>query len=202
MPTAGTTTESKIKDGSLLLGGVDFSCQPTNVKVTPPNPPSGSSSDDSTEVLCGNVLASDSGGDNSWRLAFTQIQDFTDPDGLIQYSWDNQGDEVPFTWAPRGAAGPSFAGTVQVWPIELGGDVNKRLTSDAEWTITSGKPARTDVASWQATTPYVLNDYVKLSGGAVLQCTTAGTSDATEPTAPATVGGTVTDGDVVWTRVS
>lgn len=55
--------------------------------------------------------------------------------------------------------------------------------------------------AWQATHAYALNDKVTLSGGAVLNASTPGTSGATAPTPPA-VGGTVTDGSVTWTRIS
>lgn len=57
------------------------------------------------------------------------------------------------------------------------------------------------IPAWAATTAYVVNDEVKLTGGAVLQATVAGTSGSTAPTAPA-VGSTVTDGTVTWTRLS
>ncbi|HEY1177855.1 MAG TPA: hypothetical protein VGF17_16995 [Phytomonospora sp.] len=56
--------------------------------------------------------------------------------------------------------------------------------------------------AWTATTAYALGSKVRLSGGDVLEATTAGTSSSTEPTAPGTVGGTVTDGTVTWTRRS
>lgn len=55
--------------------------------------------------------------------------------------------------------------------------------------------------AWQATTPYVLNDQVTVTGG-VLKCTVAGTSGSTEPVLPGAVGGTVSDGTVTWQRVS
>ncbi len=55
-------------------------------------------------------------------------------------------------------------------------------------------------APWAASTAYSLNDRVSLAGGAILVATTAGTSGSTAPTAPGAVGGTVTDGTVVWTR--
>lgn len=201
---SGITTQSKLKNGSLTLAGIEFGCQPTNVTITPPDPPSGSSSDDSTEVLCGNVLDSDSGGSSSWRLTFTGIQDFEDPDGLINFSWENQGQDVPFNWAPMGTLGPSFSGTVEAWPLALGGDVNKRLTSDAEWTITTGMPTRTEATpppAWAADTAYAVDDRVTLTGGEVLKATVAGTSGSTEPVAPA-VGATVVDGSVTWVRLS
>lgn len=56
--------------------------------------------------------------------------------------------------------------------------------------------------AWSAETAYEVGDLVALSGGETLQATTAGTSGTTEPTAPATVGDTVTDGTVTWERIS
>lgn len=56
-------------------------------------------------------------------------------------------------------------------------------------------------STWAATTSYSLDDYAvpTTSTGLRYKVTTAGTSSGTEPTWPTTVGGTVTDGTVVWT---
>lgn len=62
--------------------------------------------------------------------------------------------------------------------------------------------AATPPPAWEATTAYSLGSFVTLTGGETLEATTAGTSDATEPAAPATVGDTVVDGTVTWTRRS
>lgn len=53
---------------------------------------------------------------------------------------------------------------------------------------------------WAASTAYSLGDFVTLSTGETLEATTAGTSGTAEPVAPSTVGGTVVDGGVTWTR--
>lgn len=55
--------------------------------------------------------------------------------------------------------------------------------------------------TWAQSTAYALGDFIIRTDKA-LECTTAGTSAAsgTGPTAPGAVGGTVTDGTVVWTR--
>ncbi len=54
-------------------------------------------------------------------------------------------------------------------------------------------------SAWQATTAYVVGGFVipGTANGHYYKCTTAGTSDATEPTWP-TDGTTVTDGTVEW----
>jgi hypothetical protein len=55
-------------------------------------------------------------------------------------------------------------------------------------------------AAWAATTVYAIGARVTVSGG-TLEATVAGTSGATVPTNPATVGGTVVDGTVTWKRI-
>jgi hypothetical protein len=53
--------------------------------------------------------------------------------------------------------------------------------------------------AWQATHAYTLGQLVTVTGK-VLKVTTAGTSGSTIPTAPGSVGGTVVDGTVTFTR--
>jgi hypothetical protein len=53
--------------------------------------------------------------------------------------------------------------------------------------------------TWAATTAYAVGVYTVI-GGKVLEATTAGTSGENAPTAPGSVGATVTDGTAVWTR--
>lgn len=56
-------------------------------------------------------------------------------------------------------------------------------------------------SDWAASTAYVRGDYVQptTATGLTYECTTAGTSDASEPTWPTTAGGTVVDNTVTWT---
>jgi len=57
---------------------------------------------------------------------------------------------------------------------------------------------------WEASTAYILGDYVwpTTFNGYRYVCTTAGTSGASEPTWPTTLGDTVNDGSVVWTCIA
>lgn len=66
--------------------------------------------------------------------------------------------------------------------------------------LVAGQEEVATVSAWSATHAYAAGTYATVTGG-VLEVTTAGTSGASAPTAPATVGGTVTDGSVTWTRV-
>jgi len=56
--------------------------------------------------------------------------------------------------------------------------------------------------AWAAATPYTAGQMIVDSAGNVEECTTAGTSGTPQPTWPTALGGTVTDGTVVWTLVA
>jgi hypothetical protein len=126
--------ESKLKTGTLTLGGTgdppvggsEFACQATNVRIVP----SFNDTGDPVETLCGDTLSADTTVD--WALQGTSIQDFDSPEGFIQFSWDNNLTNVPFVWTPNDS-GVSYSGTVQVRALEVGGDVNTRITTDFDW---------------------------------------------------------------------
>lgn len=135
-------TESRLKAGTLEFGAStekqDVSSQLTSATVTPTATDSG----DAVEVLSGDLLGAET--TTAYVLKMTVIQDWTDDTGVVAYSWDHDLEEVAFTWKPAGATGPTLTGTVQVRAIELGGEVNTRLTSDVEWPVI-GVPVRTAV---------------------------------------------------------
>jgi len=124
--------EARLKEGTLTLGGAagvggtEFACQATNVRVTPSHDETG----DEVETLCGDKLAADT--KTTWSLAGTSIQDFDSPDGFVQYSVENNLQVVEYSWQPN-AGTFAVTGTVQVRACEIGGDVNTRLTTDFEW---------------------------------------------------------------------
>lgn len=132
--------EDRVKDGtlSLTIGAmpVDFATQATNIRLTPSTDEEG----DRLEVLSGDTIEPDRV--TSWVMAITAVQDFSDSAGFVAYALDHDGEQATYTWAPQGAAGVSYAGTVTVQAVEIGGDVNARLTTEAEWPCT-GKPVPT-----------------------------------------------------------
>lgn len=78
----------------------------------------------------------------------------------------------------------AIGGSVKVWDSALGA------------VIPGASPT-----AWAASTFYPTDATVTVAGG-TLEATEDGTSGATAPTAPATVGGTVQDGTVLWTRIA
>jgi hypothetical protein len=122
----------KMGPGVFTIGEVgtplDLTAQVISAKVTP-----SVNTEDATMTLSGETLAGDRS--TTWKLAATLIQDLTE-DGMFDYTWANDGDEVPFTFTPSTAAGRTITGTVVVAPLELGGDVGvKKSTTDLEWDI-------------------------------------------------------------------
>jgi hypothetical protein len=134
-----TITESKLKDGVLSLGTtpteLDFSCQVTNARINSTYDDDG----DAQETLCGDVIpAGRKLGGRS--LAGTFIQDWTADAALsiTEYCYDHDLEIVAFTYTPN-VDGPTLSGSLRIEvPAETyGGDVNTRLTSDFEWSLTT-----------------------------------------------------------------
>ena len=71
--------------------------------------------------------------------------------------------------------------------------------SSPQWPVV--RPEDLDATAWAATTAYAKDKFVTLAGGQILKVTTAGTSAATAPIAPA-IGATVVNGTVTFTRFS
>lgn len=119
--------ESKLKSGTLTFDGTAaFATQATNVRLVPSTDAKG----DPLETLSGATL--EPADETKWNLVVEAVQDFTDPTGFVNYALEHAGDVVTYVWKPN-AVGPTYSGTVKVRPVEIGGDVNARLSTDAEW---------------------------------------------------------------------
>jgi hypothetical protein len=120
--------------GTLTLGAapLDVSAQMTQTAVECAETVN---STDAIKVLSGEELAQQDRVTLAWTLTFTALQDLAVA-GLVQYTWDNASDEVPFVFVPSTAEGREVNGTVRIVPLKLGGDVNGgKPTSDASWRI-------------------------------------------------------------------
>lgn len=127
-----TIEESKVRNGTLTLGGEDFSCQPTSVLIASSYNEDG----DPVEVLCGEGLPADTTVDKT--LNITAIQDFDDPDGLMRFLRDNELATVPFGWKANSDGAQVASGQLQCRVGDWGGETNKRITTELELPI-SGK---------------------------------------------------------------
>lgn len=122
--------------GTLSIGGLatakDFTAQVRSCTVTWKK-----DQDDAVPVLSGDEL----GGQVTYTatLEATFIQDLTE-DGLVDFTWDNAGEDMPFTYEPSSTAGRTISGTVTIDPLDVGGDAKaKAPTSDVKWACV-GRP--------------------------------------------------------------
>lgn len=119
-------TESRLKNGTLTLDALPFQTQTHNVTLDPKTDERG----DSLEVLSGDTITPDD--ESTWTLHIEAVQDFDDETGFVAFALDRAGDVVPYSWKPN-ATSPTFTGTVRVRPVAIGGDVNARNSTTAEW---------------------------------------------------------------------
>lgn len=164
--------ESKVRNGTLTLGGEDFSCQPTSVLIASSYNEEG----DPVEVLCGESLSADTTVDKT--LNITAIQDFDDPDGLMRHLRDNELLTEPFSWKANNDGAQIASGSLQCRVGDWGGETNKRITTELELPIVGAVAWSDPVPATGATagtpgvwTPAMSNppaDLVTLQGGAVV----------------------------------
>lgn len=116
--------------GTLTLGETgtlqEFGSQCTAMKVTP-----SLNEEDAIPVLSGEELSGDDTID--WNISGTLLQSF-DKEGIIYWAKKHSLQELPFKFDPSTAdSGFTVEGTVKVVPLEMGGDVKKRNTTDFEF---------------------------------------------------------------------
>src|SRR4051812_513648 len=80
--------------GTLMLGaapGTDFSCQVESLGLNVDK-----NEGDPITVLCGDSVPGSI--DYAYSLAGTLLQDIGTASGIVEYSWDNAGEQVAFTY--------------------------------------------------------------------------------------------------------
>lgn len=131
--------DSRLGPGTITFGAVDYSYQAANVRLVP-----SVDETDGTKTLAEPApppLAA-----ITWALEGTVIQDFDAAAGFVNWAFDNSLTEVAFVFTPTTPAGVSWAGTVQVRPVEMGGDAGVQVTTDFSMPCV-GVPVRTDATS-------------------------------------------------------
>lgn len=138
--------KQKLGPGTLTIGetgsGQEMAKQATAVAIEPSY-----SDGDRQVVLSGDTDQEDSAWEGT--LTATFFQDY-DADGLLKWTWDNDGKVLPFTFVPNSAAGFEVSGEVKVRPATIGGDVDTENTSEVEWSLPDkpviGEPGTTGQA--------------------------------------------------------
>jgi hypothetical protein len=126
--------------GSLVLGETgsprQWGADVKTAKITP-----STNKDDDVPMLDGSNMAGEE--TTTYTLNGTIQQDY-DADSLIEWCWINRGTQQPFVFVPTTAGMVEASGTVTVRPLEVGGDVKTRPTTDFEFAI-EGEPTFTFV---------------------------------------------------------
>jgi len=131
-----TIVDSRQGIGTLTIGTTDFAAQAAAVKLTP-----SVNSEDGTPTL--GVPEPGPNTTIAWALNVDAVQDFADPAGFVNFLMDNALAELPFVWEPITGASPSYSGTLQIVPIEVGGDVAVQVVTSVELPLV-GEPTRDD----------------------------------------------------------
>ena len=136
------TTDSRQGPGKLTIGAtapdlIEFAAQAATVALLPTV-----NSSDGTPTLETPQPAPET--TVAWALKVSAIQDFEDAAGFVNFLMDHALDELPFTWEPI-TGGLVYSGTLQIVPIEIGGDVGVQTVSDVELPVV-GEPTRTPAA--------------------------------------------------------
>lgn len=138
-PAALTGTIAKIGPGALIVGAIGTAvdiatrCSSATIKWK-------KKADDAEQMLSGDDIA----GDTTYtaQLTATVKQGDLSAGGLIAYTWTHKGQQVPFVYQPYGD-GPAITGELVIDPIDAGGAVGTKPTSDLTWDCV-GEPELVD----------------------------------------------------------
>lgn len=123
--------KQKLGPGTLTIGatgsGQEMAKQATAVAIEPSY-----SDGDRQIVLSGDV--DQEAAEWEGTLTSTFFQDY-DAAGLLAWTWEHDGETLPFTFVPNSAAGFEVSGEVLVRPATIGGDVDTENTSEVEWSL-------------------------------------------------------------------
>lgn len=120
----------RLGPGSLRFGetgmATEFSSQTTNMKLSP-----SLEEEDTIPVLSGEELEGDDTVE--WVVAGSLLQSF-DKAGLIHWCYENRLKVVPFEFIPNNEESDyGWRGRAKVVPLEVGGDVKTKNTTDFEF---------------------------------------------------------------------
>lgn len=125
--------KQKLRDGILEIGatgsGMEFAAQVTNGSIEPSY-----SEGDTIEVLSGEKDTEEAEWEGTLNVEFYQDYDM---DGLVAWTWEHDGELMPFRFVPSKAGELEFSGEAKIRPVTVGGEVGTENTAEAEWTLPS-----------------------------------------------------------------
>lgn len=132
-------TSYKVGPGEFTVGTAgtlqDFTAQVTELSVE-----WSEDVEDDVPTLDGGSLE----GEATYAAVVTGVfvQDITET-GVTRWSWENKGKRFPFSYTPNSDTDVAFTGVLRVAPLNAGGAVKTRPTSDFEWACI-GEPVMAD----------------------------------------------------------
>jgi len=86
-------------------------------------------------VLSGEEVPEEEAATYKSKLTVTFLQDDLGAANLVSYTWTNKGTNVAFKFIPNNSIARKVTGTLRVVPVNVGGDVKVRNTSDVSFAI-------------------------------------------------------------------
>lgn len=131
-------TPVKLGPGTMKIGAIgtetDMSCLLQNATIA-----WSVDAEDDTNVLCGDTVPG--ARTYSATISGNALQDLTEKEGLVAFTWAHKGEAVPLTFTPNDEAGATVTGTVVIDPLDVGGDTyGSVMNSDFEYAFV-GEPA-------------------------------------------------------------
>ena len=195
-----------MRDVDLILGdpatGPNFKCQLRSVTLTP------NAQNQSVKTLCRTNGQFSDVDEAEWTLDLGYLYGEDNGVGptieiLADFLMANHGLEVPYRFRPI-AGGKGYAGRCKLVAGPIGGQQGSWSEGSVTLPIV-GQPQQLAVpgltpAAWAATTFYPMEARVTISTS-TLEAQNQGTSGASAPTPPATVGDMVVDGTITWKKL-
>lgn len=128
------TTPYSLKAATLSIAADDFTAAVSQVEFTP------STSSSTWRGIGGNIVKAQAIAE--WSATLGMAQDL-DPDGLLRYLHENEGDEVEAVFTPV-SGGPTITAILILSPGTIGGTAGPDLATAAVTLAIIGKPAFDD----------------------------------------------------------
>ena len=136
------TKSQVLGPGSLKIGetatALEFAAQLTKCALEV-----STDSEDDIPTLDGGTLAGED--TDKFSVTGTLLQDY-ELASLELYCFDNKGETLPFVFTPTNESGVQWSGNLKIRPVNVGGDVKKRNTSDFSFPVI-GDPTHGEVTA-------------------------------------------------------